>query len=194
MTKTRIALLCLVVAIVSFNIGIATGVQIRALKAKADIANLEKDYADKERVRALVVASTLEDALKKTNAETARAAQLESDLLTANAKITSQQKELSKRIASVAKNTATACPYLPFEWVQFTNDATASACPAGAGTDPASPAPSASASGAAGGGVSQGEPVIPADYLAWIRDYGNYCRQLELQNNGWRQNHKGAVK
>ena len=196
MTKTRIALLCIVVALVAFSLGIARGKYTRGLQATAEIAQLEKRYADQEKGRALKVAETLKEALDKTKAETARAAKLESDLLVASAKIASQQKELSKRIADVAKNTVATCPYMPSVWVQFTNDATASASNCGTGGKPntASLASGASASGAAVCGVPQGQPVTPEDYLAWIRDYGEFCRQLESQNSGWRKNDKESVK
>jgi hypothetical protein len=171
-------------------VGFLHGVSVTAARWEADVATIQKKYADRETDRALALAAVLEEANMRQAAAMSRTAALERKLLEADAVLARERRAQNKRIADAVQTARNDCAGLSAEWVRLYNDFTAPNPhfgPGDGGTASADAAAAAGAPGAAAPGVSPGQPGLtsPADLLGHARDYGEYCRSLEIRARGW---------
>jgi hypothetical protein len=182
-------LLVVVFAIACAVGGYAHGSSVTAARYEAAMAGIRQEHAERETDRALALTGVLELANKRQAEAAQKAAALEKKLLEANAALARERKAQNTRIADAVQTTRDACAGLGPEWVRLYNEFTAPGAdsqPGNRGAAPADAAGAAGTSGAAASGVSPGDRLTSiADLLGHARDYGEYCRSLELRARGW---------
>lgn len=97
-----------------------------------------------------------------------------------------ERQTFDARLQKVALAARRDCAGLSRDWVRLYNEALGLAAgagggPGGEGADPAGTAQNAGQAGTAGTGIRGDALATPEDVLAHVRDYGGYCRGLEIQ-------------
>ena len=139
--------------------------ELQEARYETRIANLAQEVSEKEKARADAVAA----------AERA-----------AREKLAKERQTFDARLQKVAVAARHNCAGLSRDWVRLYNEALGLATGAGGGsgsqdTDPAGTAQNAGQTGPARAGVRGDALATPEDVLAHVRDYGGYCRGLEVQ-------------
>lgn len=150
------------------------------------IAVLAEEVSQKDKARADVVAAAERAAREKLEKETARVAALSAELSDARQKLAKERQTFDARLQKVALAARRDCAGLSRDWVRLYNEALGLAAGSGGGprsesADPAGTAAPAGQAGAAGTGIRSDALATPEDVLAHVRDYGGYCRGLEVQ-------------
>ena len=150
------------------------------------IAVLAEEVSQKDKARADAVAAAERAAREKLEKETARVAALSAELSDARQKLAKERQTFDARLQKVAVAARHNCAGLSRDWVRLYNEALGLAAGAGGGsgsqdTDPAGTAQNAGQTGPARAGVRGDALATPEDVLAHVRDYGGYCRGLEVQ-------------
>lgn len=160
--------------------------ELQEARYETRIANLAQEVSEKEKARADAVAAAERAAREKLEKETARVAALSAELSDARKKLAKERQTFDARLQKVAVAARHNCAGLSRDWVRLYNEALGLATGAGGGsgsqdTDPAGTAQNAGQTGPAGTGVRGDALATPEDVLAHVRDYGGYCRGLEVQ-------------
>lgn len=113
-------------------------------------------------------------------------AALSAELSDARQKLAKERQTFDARLQKVALAARRDCAGLSAGWVRLYNEALGLAAGAGSGpgsesADPAGTAAPPGQTGPAGTGVRGDALATPEDVLAHVRDYGGYCRGLEVQ-------------
>ena len=149
------------------------------------IAVLAEKVSQKDKARAEAVAATERAARERLEKETARVAALSAELSDARQKLAKERQTFDARLQKVAVAARHNCAGLSRDWVRLYNEALGLAGsgggPGGEGADPAGTAQNAGQAGTAGTGIRGDALATPEDVLAHVRDYGGYCRGLEIQ-------------
>lgn len=150
------------------------------------IAVLAEEVSQKDKARADAVAAAELAAREKLEKETARVASLSAELSDARKKLAKERQTFDARLQKVALAARRDCAGLSRDWVRLYNEALGLAAgagggPGGEGADPAGTAQNAGQAGTAGTGIRGDALATPEDVLAHVRDYGGYCRGLEIQ-------------
>ena len=160
--------------------------ELQEARYETRIANLAQEGSEKEKARADAVAAAERDAREKLEKETARVAALSAELSGARQKLAKERQTFDARLQKVALAARRDCAGLSRDWVRLYNEAFSLAAGAGGGSgsenaDPAGTAQNAGQTGPAGTGIRGDALATPEDVLAHARDYGGYCRGLEVQ-------------
>ena len=149
------------------------------------IAVLAEEVSQKDKARADAVAAAERAAREKLEKETARVASLSAELSDARKKLARERQNFDVRLQKVALAARRDCAGLSRDWVCLYNEALGLAGsgggPGGEGADPAGSAEAPGQTGVARAGVRGDALATPEDVLAHVRDYGGYCRGLEIQ-------------
>ena len=150
------------------------------------IAVLAEEVSQKDKARADAVAAAERAAREKLEKETARVAALSAELSDARKKLAKERQNFDARLQKVASAARRDCAGLSAGWVRLYNEALGLAAGAGSGpgsesADLAGTAAPPGQTGPAGTGVRGDALATPEDVLAHVRDYGGYCRGLEVQ-------------
>ena len=149
------------------------------------IAVLAEEVSQKDKARADAVAAAERAAREKLEKETARVAALSAELSDARKKLAKERQTFDARLQKVAVAAHHNCAGLSRDWVRLYNEALGLAGsgggPGGEGADPAGTAETPGQTGPAGTGIRGDALATPEDVLAHARDYGGYCRGLEVQ-------------
>ena len=160
--------------------------ELQEARYETRIANLAQEVSEKEKARADAVAAAERDAREKLEKETARVAALSAELSGARQKLAKERQTFDARLQKVALAARRDCAGLSRDWVRLYNEAFGLAAgagggPGGEGADPAGTAETPGQTGPAGTGIRGDALATPEDVLAHARDYGGYCRGLEVQ-------------
>lgn len=160
--------------------------ELQEARYETRIANLAQEVSEKEKARADAVAAAERAAREKLEKETARVAALSAELSDARKKLAKERQTFDARLQKVAVAARHNCAGLSRDWVRLYNEALGLATGASGGsgsqdTDPAGTAQNAGQTGPARAGVRGDALATPEDVLAHVRDYGGYCRGLEVQ-------------
>ena len=160
--------------------------ELQEARYETRIANLAQEVSEKEKARADAVAAAERDAREKLEKETARVAALSAELSDARQKLAKERQTFDARLQKVALAARRDCAGLSRDWVRLYNEALGLAAgagggPGGEGADPAGTAETPGQTGPAGTGIRGDALATPEDVLAHARDYGGYCRGLEVQ-------------
>ena len=160
--------------------------ELQEARYETRIANLAQEVSEKEKARADAVAAAERDAREKLEKETARVAALSAELSGARQKLAKERQTFDARLQKVALAARRDCAGLSRDWVRLYNEALGLAAgagggPGGEGADPAGTAETPGQTGPAGTGIRGDALATPEDVLAHARDYGGYCRGLEVQ-------------
>lgn len=160
--------------------------ELQEARYETRIANLAQEVSEKEKARADAVAAAERDAREKLEKETARVAALSAELSDARKKLAKERQTFDARLQKVAVAARHNCAGLSRDWVRLYNEALGLAAgagggPGGEGADPAGTAETPGQTGPAGTGIRGDALATPEDVLAHARDYGGYCRGLEVQ-------------
>lgn len=160
--------------------------ELQEARYETRIANLAQEVSEKEKARADAVAAAERDAREKLEKETARVAALSAELSGARQKLAKERQTFDARLQKVAVAAHHNCAGLSRDWVRLYNEALGLAAgagggPGGEGADPAGTADPPGQTGPAGTGIRGDALATPEDVLAHARDYGGYCRGLEVQ-------------
>lgn len=160
--------------------------ELQEARYETRIANLAQEVSEKEKARADAVAAAERAAREKLEKETARVAALSAELSDARKKLAKERQTFDARLQKVAVAARHNCAGLSRDWVRLYNEALGLATgagggPGGEGADPAGTAETPGQTGPAGTGIRGDALATPEDVLAHARDYGGYCRGLEVQ-------------
>ena len=160
--------------------------ELQEARYETRIANLAQEVSEKEKARAEAVAATERAARERLEKETARVAALSAELSDARQKLAKERQTFDARLQKVAVAARHNCAGLSRDWVRLYNEALGLAAgagggPGGEGADPAGTAETPGQTGPAGTGIRGDALATPEDVLAHARDYGGYCRGLEVQ-------------
>ena len=160
--------------------------ELQEARYETRIANLAQEVSEKEKARADAVAAAERAAREKLEKETARVAALSAELSDARKKLAKERQTFDARLQKVAVAARHNCAGLSRDWVRLYNEALGLAAgagggPGGEGADPAGTAETPGQTGPAGTGIRGDALATPEDVLAHVRDYGGYCRGLEVQ-------------
>ena len=160
--------------------------ELQEARYETRIANLAQEVSEKEKARADAVAAAERAAREKLEKETARVAALSAELSDARKKLAKERQTFDARLQKVAVAAHHNCAGLSRDWVRLYNEALGLAAgagggPGGEGADPAGTAETPGQTGPAGTGIRGDALATPEDVLAHARDYGGYCRGLEVQ-------------
>ena len=160
--------------------------ELQEARYETRIANLAQEVSEKEKARADAVAAAERAAREKLEKETARVAALSAELSDARKKMAKERQTFDARLQKVALAARRDCAGLSRDWVRLYNEALGLAAgagggPGGEGADPAGTAETPGQTGPAGTGIRGDALATPEDVLAHARDYGGYCRGLEVQ-------------
>ena len=160
--------------------------ELQEARYETRIANLAQEVSEKEKARADAVAAAERAAREKLEKETARVAALSAELSDARKKLAKERQGFDARLQKVAVAARHNCAGLSRDWVRLYNEALGLAAgagggPGGEGADPAGTAETPGQTGPAGTGIRGDALATPEDVLAHARDYGGYCRGLEVQ-------------
>ena len=150
------------------------------------IAVLAEKVSQKDKARAEAVAATERAARERLEKETARVAALSAELSDARKKLAKERQTFDARLQKVAVAARHNCAGLSRDWVRLYNEALGLAAGADSGpgsesADLAGTAAPPGQTGPAGTGIRGDALATPEDVLAHARDYGGYCRGLEVQ-------------
>lgn len=174
--RTAILILVAVVAVlcaylVGSHRGYGQGYGEAEAKGEAKYNKLVAEYQGK-------TAESLAKALDRAAKLTDQGNKISADLITTRTALTDARAELSRRIPDATAHLSPACVF-DADFVRLWNDllgipASGVAKAAGPGGTAGRSAPAATPDT----GLQPGEPVAtPADLLAHLRDYGQYCRE-----------------
>ena len=174
------------VCVVIYGAGVWRGLDVVTEEYEAKIAVMNAVRAEEERARAEAVAAAERQAHEALVAATARGEKLARELATKTAELDAERASVNRRIRDVSEKARRDCAGLPAGWVRLYNEALGLAAGAGSGpgsesADPAGTAAPPGQTGPAGTGVRGDALATPEDVLAHARDYGGYCRGLEIQ-------------
>ena len=160
--------------------------ELQKAQYETRIAALAQEVSEKEKARAEAVATAERDARERLEKETARVAALSAELSDARKKLAKERQTFDARLQKVALAARRDCAGLSSDWVRLYNEAFGLAAGAGGGpgsqdADPAGTAAPPGQTGPAGTGIRGDALATPEDVLAHARDYGGYCRGLEVQ-------------
>ena len=160
--------------------------ELQKAQYETRIAALAQEVSEKEKARAEAVATAERDARERLEKETARVAALSAELSDARKKLAKERQGFDARLQKVAVAARHNCAGLSRDWVRLYNEALGLAAgagggPGGEGADPAGTAETPGQTGPAGTGIRGDALATPEDVLAHARDYGGYCRGLEVQ-------------
>ncbi|GAB7492122.1 hypothetical protein Bwad001_08460 [Bilophila wadsworthia] len=159
--------------------------ELQEARYEARIAVLAEEVSQKDKARADAVAAAERAAREKLEKETARVAALSAELSDARKKLAKERQTFDARLQKVAVAARHNCAGLSRDWVRLYNEALGLAGSGGGpGSENADPAGAGEAPGQAGparAGVRGDALATPEDVLAHVRDYGGYCRGLEIQ-------------
>ena len=157
--------------------------ELQEARYETRIANLAQEVSEKEKVRADAVAAAERDAREKLEKETARVAALSAELSDARQKLAKERQTFDARLQKVALAARRDCAGLSRDWVRLYNEALglAAGSSGGPGSESADPAGTAQKAGPTETGIRGDALATPEDVLAHVRDYGGYCRGLEVQ-------------
>ena len=152
---------------------------------EAKIATMNATHAEQERARAEAVAAAEKNARERLAAETARGEKFARELAVKTAELDAERASVNRRIRDVSEAARRDCAGLSAGWVRLYNEALGLADSGdSAGNQGSAPGGAHDAPGSAGtahAGVRQDALATPEDVLAHVRDYGGYCRGLEVQ-------------
>lgn len=159
---------------------------LQKARYEARIAGMSQEVSEKEKVRAEAVAAVERAAREKLEREAARVALLAAELSDARAQLAKNRKDFDVRLKEVSLVAARDCRGLSADWVRLYNEALGLAAGAGSGpgsesADPAGTVQNAGQAGPTETGIRGDALATPEDVLAHVRDYGGYCRGLEVQ-------------
>ena len=160
--------------------------ELQEARYETRIANLAQEVSEKEKARADAVAAAERAAREKLEKETARVAALSAELSDARKKLAKERQTFDARLQKVAVAARHNCAGLSRDWVRLYNEALGLAAGADSGpgsesADLAGTAAPPGQTGPAGTGIRGDALATPEDVLAHARDYGGYCRGLEVQ-------------
>ncbi len=160
--------------------------ELQEARYETRIANLAQEVSEKEKARADAVAAAERAAREKLEKETARVAALSAELSDARKKLAKERQTFDARLQKVAVAARHNCAGLSRDWVRLYNEALglATGADSGPGSESADLAGTAAPPGQTGparAGVRGDALATPEDVLAHVRDYGGYCRGLEVQ-------------
>ena len=160
--------------------------ELQKAQYETRIAALAQEVSEKEKARAEAVATAERAARERLEKETARVAALSAELSDARKKLAKERQTFDARLQKVAVTARHNCAGLSRDWVRLYNEALGLAAGAGGGpgsqdADPTGTAQNAGQTGPARAGVRGDALATPEDVLAHARDYGGYCRGLEIQ-------------
>ena len=160
--------------------------ELQEARYETRIANLAQEVSEKEKARADAVAAAERAAREKLEKETARVAALSAELSDARKKLAKERQTFDARLQKVAVAARHNCAGLSRDWVRLYNEALGLAAGADSGpgsqdTDSAGTAAPTGQAGPAETGIRGDALATPEDVLAHVRDYGGYCRGLEVQ-------------
>ena len=160
--------------------------ELQEARYETRIANLAQEVSEKEKARADAVAAAERAAREKLEKETARVAALSAELSDARKKMAKERQTFDARLQKVAVAARHNCAGLSRDWVRLYNEALGLAAGADSGpgsesADLAGTAAPPGQTGPAGTGIRGDALATPEDVLAHARDYGGYCRGLEVQ-------------
>lgn len=159
--------------------------ELQKAQYETRIAALAQEVSEKEKARAEAVATAERAARERLEKETARVAALSAELSDARKKLAKERQTFDARLQKVAVTARHNCAGLSRDWVRLYNEALGLAGSGGGSgsqdTDPAGTAQNAGQTGPARAGVRGDALATPEDVLAHVRDYGGYCRGLEVQ-------------
>lgn len=159
--------------------------ELQKAQYETRIAALAQEVSEKEKARADAVAAAERAARERLEKETARVAALSAELSDARQKLARERQNFDVRLQKVASTARRDCAGLSSDWVRLYNEALGLAGSGGGpGSENADPAGAGEAPGQAGparAGVRGDALATPEDVLAHVRDYGGYCRGLEIQ-------------
>ena len=159
--------------------------ELQKAQYETRIAALAQEVSEKEKARAEAVATAERDARERLEKETARVAALSAELSDARKKLAKERQTFDARLQKVALAARRDCAGLSSDWVRLYNEALGLAGsgggPGGEGADPAGTAQNAGQAGPTETGIRGDALATPEDVLAHARDYGGYCRGLEIQ-------------
>ena len=179
------------VALVGAAFILAAGIWIDRLYNELELKKAQYEtriaaLAEKEQARAEAVATAERDARERLEKETARVAALSAELSDARKKLAKERQTFDARLQKVALAARRDCAGLSSDWVRLYNEALGLAAGSGGGpgsesADPAGTAQNAGQAGPTETGIRGDALATPEDVLAHVRDYGGYCRGLEVQ-------------
>lgn len=163
--------------------GYTAGARHVSNRYEAELATIQAAHAEQERARTEAVAAAEKNAREALTAATARGETLARELAAKTTELDAERASVNRRIRDVSEAARRHCAGLSLEWVRLYNEALGLAgsghragnegpAPGGAHNAPAS-------ARAARAGVQPDALTTPADVLAHVRDYGQYCRKLE---------------
>lgn len=160
--------------------------ELQEARYEARIAVLAEEVSQKDKARAEAVAEAERAAREKLEKETARVASLSAELSDARKKLAKERQNFDVRLQKVAFAARRDCAGLSRDWVCLYNEALGLAAgadngPGSENADPAGTAQNAGQAGPARAGVRGDALTTPEDVLTHVRDYGGYCRGLEVQ-------------
>ena len=159
--------------------------ELQKAQYETRIAALAQEVSEKEKARAEAVATAERDARERLEKETARVAALSAELSDARKKLAKERQTFDARLQKVALAARRDCAGLSSDWVRLYNEALGLAGSGGGSgsqdTDPAGTAQNAGQAGPTETGIRGDALATPEDVLAHARDYGGYCRGLEIQ-------------
>ena len=174
------------VCVVIYGAGVWRGLDVVTEEYEAKIATMNATHAEQERARAEAVAAAEKNARERLAAETARGEKFARELAVKTAELDAERASVNRRIRDVSEAARRDCAGLSAGWVRLYNEALGLAAgagggPGGEGADPAGTAETPGQTGPAGTGRRGDALATPEDVLAHARDYGGYCRGLEVQ-------------
>lgn len=159
--------------------------ELQKAQYETRIATLAQEVSEKEKARAEAVATAERATRERLEKETARVATLSAELSDARQKLARERQGFDARLQKVAVAARRDCTGLSAGWVRLYNEALdlagSGGGPGSENTDPAGVAQNTRQAGAARAGVRGDALATPEDVLAHVRDYGGYCRGLEIQ-------------
>ena len=160
--------------------------ELQKAQYETRIAALAQEVSEKEKARAEAVATAERAARERLEKETARVAALSAELSDARKKLAKERQTFDARLQKVALAARRDCAGLSSDWVRLYNEALGLAAGSGGGpgsesADPAGTAQNAGQAGPTETGIRGDALATPEDVLAHARDYGGYCRGLEIQ-------------
>lgn len=174
--RTAILILVAVIAVLGAYLlgshrGYGKGYGEAEAKGEAKYAKLVAEYKGAQ-------AESLAKALDRAAKLTEQGNKISAQLITTRAELTDARAALTRRIPDATAHLSPACVF-DAGFVRLWNDLLGlPAARAAQAADPGGTAGGAPAPAAPGAGVQPDEPVAtPADLLAHLRDYGQYCRE-----------------
>ena len=159
--------------------------ELQKAQYETRIATLAQEVSEKEKARAEAVATAERATRERLEKETARVATLSAELSDARQKLARERQGFDARLQKVAVAARRDCTGLSGDWVRLYNEALdlagSGGGPGSENTDPAGVAQNTRQAGPARAGVRGDALATPEDVLAHVRDYGGYCRGLEIQ-------------